>query len=249
MMKPFDLTTRKFGRLTPIELVDKQVWLCKCDCGKETRVRTWHLTGKKPVKSCGCWRSERAREMQKANCRLPQRRDDLTGKQFGRLTVVSPAESRKWLCKCECGNECETFAAYLRRAIRPKRSCGCLSREYANRPKSEKTSGRKKSTKTTKSTTPRKPKVIPPATSLNEIPTDCLEWLRLEYDGMYRRCNDDNHPCWVHFGGSGVKLKFDDFESFGVWVVANLGARSPGTKLIRISKYGDIGPNNLKWAS
>ena len=35
---------------------------------------------------------------------------DLTGKRFGRLTVISRAEKDKfghprWLCRCDCGND------------------------------------------------------------------------------------------------------------------------------------------------
>ena len=36
--------------------------------------------------------------------------EDLTGRQFGRLTAIcikerNPKSGRMWLCKCECGNE------------------------------------------------------------------------------------------------------------------------------------------------
>lgn len=36
---------------------------------------------------------------------------DLTGQRFGKLVVTGQAESsargqRRWICKCDCGNEC-----------------------------------------------------------------------------------------------------------------------------------------------
>lgn len=66
---------------------------------------------------------------------------DLTGRTFGRLTVISfsafvdrsyPSRQRvhhisTWLCRCECGNETVVFSGNLIRGN--TRSCGCLSRE------------------------------------------------------------------------------------------------------------------------
>lgn len=56
---------------------------------------------------------------------------DLTGQRFGRLTVIGRADTKskdvKWLCKCDCGNECITKGIYLRTG--DTRSCGCLAKE------------------------------------------------------------------------------------------------------------------------
>jgi len=57
---------------------------------------------------------------------------DLTGKVFGRLTVVKRVGRTKhkhtlWVCKCSCGNETTTTTQSLRSGS--TRSCGCLSRE------------------------------------------------------------------------------------------------------------------------
>lgn len=58
-------------------------------------------------------------------------RIELTGKRFGKLTVLSQTDKRMdggsivWLCKCDCGRTAEVSA---RRLVRGKvRSCGCLS--------------------------------------------------------------------------------------------------------------------------
>lgn len=51
-----DITGCKFGRLTPIYYVrenKKLFWICKCDCGNETKVRSDHIIQGK-IKSCGC---------------------------------------------------------------------------------------------------------------------------------------------------------------------------------------------------
>ena len=51
-----DITGQKFGNLTAIEIVGKynkaSVWLCRCSCGKETRVVLGNLMGGN-TKSCG----------------------------------------------------------------------------------------------------------------------------------------------------------------------------------------------------
>lgn len=56
---------------------------------------------------------------------------DLIGKTFGRLTVVSKAESIKslhrWVCSCQCGNAKTLYGYVLLRGS--TRSCGCLNRE------------------------------------------------------------------------------------------------------------------------
>lgn len=53
-----DLTGKRFGRLTVLELVDIDVyrnfyWLCQCDCGNYTRVQGGRLTHNL-TRSCGC---------------------------------------------------------------------------------------------------------------------------------------------------------------------------------------------------
>lgn len=52
-----DLRGKKFGRLSPLKIVGKKdgyfEWLCQCDCGNETIVKSESLISGK-VKSCGC---------------------------------------------------------------------------------------------------------------------------------------------------------------------------------------------------
>jgi hypothetical protein len=53
-----DLTGQRFGRLTCIKMIGRDnqyrpIWLCKCDCGKETKVISSRLR-REETKSCGC---------------------------------------------------------------------------------------------------------------------------------------------------------------------------------------------------
>lgn len=52
---------------------------------------------------------------------------DLTGKIFGRLTVISYAGKGKWHCKCSCGTEKDIVGASLRNGV--TKSCGCYNKD------------------------------------------------------------------------------------------------------------------------
>jgi hypothetical protein len=124
MPKRIDLTGKQFGELaaireSPERLRNEIAWICKCSCGNETiATRGQLLRGAK--KSCGCLRKKSS-----ANTL------DLTGKTFGKLTVIERAGITKngtalWLCQCECGNTVKANATLLKRGEIV--TCGC-SRE------------------------------------------------------------------------------------------------------------------------
>jgi hypothetical protein len=52
---------------------------------------------------------------------------DLTGRQFGKLTVVAPTSPGRWLCRCDCGVVPPPVRA-SRLTSGNTRSCGCLRR-------------------------------------------------------------------------------------------------------------------------
>lgn len=90
------------------------MWECRCDCGNIIPVRTEDLLSGKSL-SCGC----------------QQAVQNLTGKQFGKLTVVRPLNenftSTVWQCKCLCGKT--TFASTNALTAGNTTSCGCGSDE------------------------------------------------------------------------------------------------------------------------
>jgi len=65
---------------------------------------------------------------------------DLTGKKFGRLTVIKRSypndklNSVMWLCKCDCGKEKIIRGNSLKCGL--TKSCGCLMKDYYCRLKS-----------------------------------------------------------------------------------------------------------------
>jgi hypothetical protein len=60
-----DLTDRRFGRLTVLEVCGRKksylLWRCKCDCGQEAKVASHRLLGGITT-SCGCFQRQRAKE-------------------------------------------------------------------------------------------------------------------------------------------------------------------------------------------
>lgn len=105
-------------------------WKCQCKkCNSFFYVSTSNMP---KTKSCGCLRFNN-----------PLKVEDLTGKKFGKLTVIhrdierDENEIRKgikrrnahWLCKCDCGNsKLSSVTGYELKSGRT-RSCGCLQSE------------------------------------------------------------------------------------------------------------------------
>jgi len=98
MTKSLELTGRKFGYLIVLgrkesDHLGASVWNCRCECGNEISVRGINLTSRRgATRSCGCMRN------------------NLTGRSFGSLKVISPSPNRGWVCRCSCGN-CVTESA------------------------------------------------------------------------------------------------------------------------------------------
>ena len=138
--KAENLVGKKFNHLTVIRRATEEEWprgsgrhakwLCKCDCGNYTFVQSSDLKNG-GTKSCGCFAKETAAKL--AYKLGKSRFDDLTNKQFGRLTVLKKSRQvgKKiyWLCKCQCGVIKEVQAGNLRSGH--TRSCGCL-KEWNN---------------------------------------------------------------------------------------------------------------------
>lgn len=122
-----DYVGKTFGRWTVVARganTDNGMttWDCVCECGTTRNVQHSALYAG-ASKSCGCLQKQ---ESSKRNIK------DITGKTYGRLTVLSKAKtssSRKvlWNCQCECTNTCVAWGSDLR--LGKQTSCGCFLRE------------------------------------------------------------------------------------------------------------------------
>lgn len=125
------LLGQRFGRLLVVGyvgVVDGYAeWHCQCDCGNVHDVRGVLLRGGF-VRSCGCLRDD----MRQAGI-IGKPLVDLTGRKFGRLTVLYRTDDKvsdsgrkyvRWVCECECGNVTTVLADSL--SCGDTQSCGCL---------------------------------------------------------------------------------------------------------------------------
>lgn len=145
--KVTDLTGQKFNKLLVIGRAEDRFaksgkrrvyWNCLCECGTELEVRQ---DGLKKNDSCGCTTVQKAYE----NIKFAQavgyktKPQDLTGKKFGRLTVIEQAEYTytpsdralvRWNCYCSCGN----FVNHLGDSLRQGKavSCGCVNINFVD---------------------------------------------------------------------------------------------------------------------
>lgn len=151
------------------------------------------------------------------------RLNDLTGKQFGRLTVIERAPDAvspsgrhrvKWLCQCECGNTREVYTDNLLRGRTV--SCGCNAREKAQHREGNHHESRTK--------------------------------LYGVWCAMKRRCLNSSVPEFKYYGGRGITVCDDwmsSWESFRDWAY-NSGYKE-GLTLERINVNGNYEPSNCCW--
>ena len=116
MSRLIDLTGRTFGRLFVFARADnvngRAYWKCRCNCGNSTVVAASSLR-RGNTKSCGC---------------ISREKENLIGRRFERLTVISESERRgrtlMWHCRCDCAKEVAVSGNDLRSGN--TKSCGCL---------------------------------------------------------------------------------------------------------------------------
>ena len=146
---------------------------------------------------------------------------DLTGKVFGRLTVLSFAGMSKWhtsmwLCRCECGSEKSILANALKTGN--TRSCGCLQPDV----------------------------VRENGTTHGQTGTLTFSTWR----SMINRCYTPGTNSYERYGGTGITVCRrwrDDFFAF----LADMGERPSKKYTIDRypNQAGNYEPGNCRWAT
>lgn len=151
---------------------------------------------------------------------------DLTGRRFGKLTVLRHAGSSQtcgfaiWECRCSCGKRTTVIGTNLRRGI--TKSCGHLRVEVGRKIKT------KHGGKLRRRQTP-----------------EYSAWCE-----MIRRCYNPNTESFKFYGAIGVKVSAKWRRNFAAFR-DHIGRRpSPQHSLDRYpDKNGDYRPGNVRWAT
>ncbi len=138
-----DLTGQQFNFLIILKFShtnkNNSFWLCQCKCGNQ-KVICGDSIIRGGTKSCGCGLARVSTKGRK-NVNFK----DLTNKRFGRLIVLNLCELESkigsyWNCKCDCGKLKVISRTSL---IQGTKSCGCLAKELASRPRLADLTGKK----------------------------------------------------------------------------------------------------------
>lgn len=151
--------------------------------------------------------------------------EDLTGKKFGRLTVIGEAPDyitssgkkySRWRCICECGNVKDIMRDNL--VGGRVSSCGCYKKEYMS----------------TKQSTHR-------SSSSKLYGVWC---------SMKSRCNNANDKHYIDYGARGISVCSEwncDYTLFEKWALNN-GYRD-GLSIDRIDNDSGYNPSNCRWTN